>query len=160
MREGPARPASAPGTGPRRREHRGAPCARAWVYHGNPKPNLDPQVYDFCRQPVADSHLAWPELPPRLGLLCAADGAARVSLFAPGLFPLASLDASAGRGAARVADTSVLQVAPHASCRRRAPRVFHAALPHPCMPTRPALVLGAPPPWQSAQGSVPCGLSI
>lgn len=71
------------------------------------------QVYDCCRQPVEDDALAWPELPPRLSLLCAADCRGRVSVFASSLFPLAEVDVGALAGSACGADggVHVLQVA-------------------------------------------------
>lgn len=69
-------------------------------------------MYDCCRQPVEDSALAWPELPPRLSLLCAADCRGRVSLFASSLFPLAEVDVGTLAGDAHGVDGGlhVLQV--------------------------------------------------
>ncbi|KAK9841963.1 hypothetical protein WJX81_001494 [Elliptochloris bilobata] len=78
-----------------------------------PPGRVPPQVYDFCRQPVEDTALAWPELPPRLSLLCAADCRGRISVYASSLFPLAEIDVAALAADARGSAPSitVLQVA-------------------------------------------------
>ena len=76
-------------------------------------------MYDFCQQPVEDSMLAWPALPPRLSLLCAADCRGQVSIFASSLFPLARVDVAAlaarADGPAPAAAVRILQVCALAS---------------------------------------------
>ena len=63
--------------------------------------------------------MAWPELPPRLSLLCAADCRGRVSVFASTLFPLAEVDVAglAANASGAASGLHILQVhRPYETC--------------------------------------------